>query len=346
MNRQKTKNKFNPNENISRSNNIFGLPFNCENASVVLIPVPWDVTATYKHGSSKAPESIFNASFQIDLYDEFTKDAWKKGIAMDEIPADTVKKNIYLRKKAQKYIKTLEDGKPTNQLLQDIKEINGECRNLNNKVREKSLYYLKKNKIVGLIGGEHSVSTGLIQALSEKHKDFGILQIDAHADLRNAYLGFEFSHASSMYNALKISNISKLVQVGIRDYCEEEAYYMKNSKGRIITFTDSDIKRQTYQGKTWDDICKNIINKIPGNLYVSFDIDGLDPKLCPNTGTPVPGGLEFEQITFLLEKIVESGKKIIGFDLCEVSPGNDEWDANVGSRALYKLATLAVKSKF
>ena len=222
--------------------------------------------------------------------------------------------------------------------------INEECIKLNKWVKTKALDYINKNKVVALLGGDHSTPLGLMQALAEKFNSFGILQIDAHADLREAYEGFEFSHASIMYNALKIPNVSTLVQVGIRDYCEAEYNLIQNANGRIITFFDRDIKHKQYEGTSWSSICNTIIEALPADIYLSFDIDGLDPKLCPNTGTPVAGGFEFEQILLLIEKIVDSGKRIIAFDLNEVTPGGNEWDANVGARLLYRIANLAAKS--
>jgi agmatinase len=206
---------------------------------------------------------------------------------------------------------------------------------------------LAQGKCVGLIGGDHSTPLGMIEALSEKFQSFAILQIDAHADLRDAYEGFEFSHASIMFNALKIKQVEKLVQVGIRDYCEEELNLIHQSEGRIKTFFDRDIKYAQFNGDSWDRICNRIIKELPENVYLSFDIDGLDPKLCPNTGTPVAGGFETEQVLFLLEKIVKSGKKIIAFDLNEVSPGSngDDWDANVASRLLFRIANLSAMSQ-
>jgi len=182
-----------------------------------------------------------------------------------------------------------------------------------------------------------------MQALAEKHTSFGILHIDAHADLREAYEGFEFSHASIMFNALKIPQIKQLVQVGIRDYCEAELQLIQSDQ-RITTYFDRDLKYQQFEGKAWSVICNQIINKLPEKVYLSFDIDGLDPKLCPHTGTPVPGGLEFEQALYLVEKLVNSDRKIIGFDLNEVAPGNDEWDANVGARLLYRLSNMCLVS--
>ena len=100
-----------------------------------------------------------------------------------------------------------------------------------------------------------------------------------------------------------------------------------------------------YGGYTWQQIASKIIEQLPQNIYISFDIDGLDPKLCPNTGTPVPGGLEFQQALYLIEQLVEAGKKIVSFDINEVAPGADEWDANVGARLLYKISNLAALSQ-
>jgi agmatinase len=187
----------------------------------------------------------------------------------------------------------------------------------------------------------------MIQALAEQNENFGILQIDAHADLREAYEGFEFSHASIMYNALKIKQVQKLVQVGIRDYCEEELNLIKNSSDRIKTFFDRDIKYAQYNGDSWDRICNRIVSELPDKVYLSFDIDGLDPKLCPNTGTPVAGGFEAEQVLYLLERLVNSGKKIIGFDINEVSPGDEggDWDANVAARLLFRIVNLTALSQ-
>jgi agmatinase len=199
-------------------------------------------------------------------------------------------------------------------------------------------------KIVGLVGGDHSTPLGFMEALAERYSDFGILQFDAHCDLREAYEGFEYSHASIMYNALKIPQVKKLVQVGIRDWCEAENEIINNSKGRVKTFFDYVMKRKMYEGESWRGICSEIISHLPRHIYISFDIDGLDPKLCPNTGTPVPGGLEFEQAVYLISQVAASGKKIIGFDLNEVAPGDSEWNGNVGARLLYKMCNLTAVS--
>jgi len=328
---------------------LFGLPFTLDECETVLIPVPWEVTVSYGGGTVNGPEAISNASYQVDLYDPMVKDAWKKGIAMDAISEELKNKSRALRELSEEYINALANGaKENDRELQNIAStIQKECIWLNDWVKTRSLHFLNQGKTVGLIGGDHSTPLGMMQALAEKFGKFAILQIDAHADLRNAYEGFEFSHASIMYNALKINEVEKLVQVGIRDYCEEEIDLINTSNGRVKTFFDRDIKYAQYCGDSWDRICNRIVKELPHDLYLSFDIDGLDPKLCPHTGTPVAGGFETEQVLFLLEKIVNSGRRIIAFDINEVSPGpeGDEWDANVAARLLFRIANLVAMSQ-
>jgi agmatinase len=168
----------------------------------------------------------------------------------------------------------------------DFDKINVACAEMNAWVKERCLHFLKQNKTVGLIGGDHSTPLGMIHALAEHHGNFGILQLDAHADLRVAYEGFEFSHASIMYNALKTKEVEKLVQVGIRDFCEEEVNIINESKGRVVTFFDRDLKHESYNGETWAQACKRIVHELPQNIYLSFDIDALDPKLVPKYRNP------------------------------------------------------------
>lgn len=339
--------KFNPNDIGDAENNIFGLPFNPDEADLVIIPVPWEVTVSYSAGTAAGPEAIYEASYQVDLFDANVEDAWKMGVSMLPIDKKIEQESKRLRKKAEKYIDMYAVGKSadSNKTMHAIKEeIDLSCLNLNKKIKKEALKWIKKGKLTALLGGDHSTPLGLMQALAENHSEFGILQIDAHADLRNAYEGFIFSHASIMFNALKIKEVKSLVQVGIRDYCQEEKTLI-DSDDRIKTFFDSDIKAAQYAGKTWKDQCSEIVNCLPQKIYLSIDIDGLDPKLCPNTGTPVPGGFEFEQIVFLIKSVIESNREIIGFDINEVAPGEDEWDANVGARLLYKVGNLCLISR-
>lgn len=335
--KEEKRQSFDPNA-PSPSGKLFGLPYDVDEADILLIPVPWGVTVSYRTGTALAPEAILKASGQIDLYSDQIQHVWNLAVAMLPLNAELKELSDSLRQLAGAHIHALESGSSSNgdsSIM--LSKINDGCENMNVYVKAVAQRYLREGKIVGLVGGDHSSPLGLIRALAEKHNRFGILQIDAHADLRKAYEGFLYSHASIMYNALKIPAVGRLVQVGIRDWCEEEAQVMSRSLGRIKTFSDHELSRQLLEGTSWSSICASIIQELPPLVYISFDIDGLDPKLCPNTGTPVPGGLQFTQIRLLLQAIVASGRKIIGFDLNEVAPGNDEWDANVGARILWEL---------
>lgn len=304
---------------------------------------------SYRQGTARGPEYVFDASMQIDLCDPDVPNGWKKGFHMLPVDKNIRKKSDYLRQCAELIISHIVDGgdvAANEQLAEKLTEINNGGNMLLNWVYEMTARLLKEGKKVGLIGGDHSTPLGFIKALAEVHEEFGILQIDAHADLRKAYEGFTFSHASIMYNVMdRISQVKKLVQVGIRDYCDEELEMIQKSNGRINTFFDRDIKAAQFEGDSWKTICDNIIAQLPPKVYISFDIDGLDPKLCPNTGTPVPGGFEMEQVFYLFRRLKESGRTLIGFDLNEVSCGEhstDGLDAIVGARILYKLCNFMV----
>lgn len=340
--------KFDPSGIGLLGNNLYGLPFTIDEAEIVVIPVPWEVTVSYRGGTARGPQTMFDASLQVDLYDADMRDVWKLGIAMAPIAKNLVEKNRILREKAKRCIRHLEKGgSPADPSVRKLyEEINGAGKRVNELVKKLSLSLLKKRKSVCVLGGEHSVPLGFMQALTHFYKKYSILHIDAHADLRKAYEGFEFSHGSIQYNAAQITNIDRIVLVGIRDYSEQEAHRIEASKGRMVAFPDRILKRYLYEGKTWEKLCIDIMKPLQKNVYISFDIDALDPALCPHTGTPVPGGLEFEQVFFLIEQLIRSGHRIIGFDLCEVAPGvRDDWDSIVGARALYRLANLMAKSQ-
>lgn len=339
---------FNPNSVSNPNNNIFGLPFTEEEASIVLFPVPWDVTSSYNAGTARSAEHIVKAALQVDLFDHDGKDDWRKGFYIMPVDKKILMKSDYLRKEAELYIDYISRGGNLSDnkfMCKSLKDINEGSVFLNNWVFEQTKNLLDKNKLVGLIGGDHSTSFGYIKALATYHNSFAILQIDAHCDLRVAYENFTYSHASVMHNVLQeINQVSQLVQLGVRDFCEEEMFCIKNHSSKITTFFDKEIKEQMFEGITWKTITDNIIKALPNKVYISFDIDGLDPKLCPNTGTPVPGGFEVEQIIYLFRKIKEAGKQIIGFDLVEIGVSEQDWDSNVAARILFRMCNLIVKN--
>ncbi|TNE54419.1 MAG: agmatinase family protein [Bacteroidetes bacterium] len=341
--------EFDPNDIGIANGNIFGFPVSEEEAKIVIIPVPWDATASYGKGTSDGPQAILQASTQLDFFHPELPKAYETAVFMTPISEEWKEINEALCLEVVPYLDYLEQGGK----LSDSKEYQGligrvsEAQNaLKEHLKERALELIDRQQIPAVLGGEHSTILGNIQAINERYEHFGILQIDAHADLRDAYEGFEQSHASIMFNVLKsCQNMRQLVQVGIRDICDAE-YELTEESTRISCFFDWDLKKAGYEGKSWDHLCDQILERLPEHVYLSFDIDGLRPELCPNTGTPVPGGFQLEEVSFLLFKLVHSGRKIIGFDLNEVAPDpNSEWDANVGARALWELVCAAELSR-
>ena len=340
---------FDQNSVGNPNNNIFGLPSNEDNADLIIINVPWEVTVSYGGGTARAPEAILKASLQVDLYDPDMPEAWKRGYYLTPTDRKVLLKSDYLRKEAELYIDYISKGDDVNKnqfIQKTIKEINEGSVFLNNWVYEQAKQYLDRGKLVGLLGGDHSTPLGMYKALAEKHDEWGILMVDAHCDLREAYEGFTYSHASIMYNALKeVPQIISIMQVGVRDFGQDEWDYIKNSNYRVITYFDKEIKERQYDGDTYKHIVDEIVAQLPQKVHISFDIDGLDPKLCPDTGTPVPGGFELDRMYYLFRKVLESGRQVIGFDLVEVGVAETDWNANVGARVLFYLCNVLASSK-
>jgi agmatinase len=320
--------KFDPNAPADPNAGIYGLPHTLEQSKVVLIPVPFEVTTSYGGGTSMGPMAIRSASAQVDLYDGETGKPYSSGIFMMEQAPKIVSSNKSARVRAKRVINGT-----------DLERVNAACEQMNEIVQETTTALLQKHKLVGVIGGDHSVAFGSIEAHAKRYHKIGVLHVDAHADLREAYEGFVWSHASVMYNVLhRIADVRKLVQVGIRDFCEQEKREAEKW-GRRVTML-----RLSSSG-SWQHLCQRLIEDLPEQVYISFDIDGLEPSLCPHTGTPVPGGLTWREAEELLS-IVAENRAIVGFDLCEVAPGkSDEWDANVGARMLYKLIGYTLLSR-
>ena len=335
---------FDPNSIANPNNNIFGLPYEETDAALILVPVPWEVTVSYNAGTARGAEHIFEASLQVDLFDLDYKDQWRRGIYMQAPDKKLLMKSDFLRREAELYINFISEGKEMEKnsfMCKSLKEVNEGSRYMNQWVYNNTKKLLDNGKLVGLIGGDHSTPLGYFKAIGEKYSEYGILQIDAHCDLRKAYECFTYSHASIMYNALnEVPQITKLVQAGIRDLCNEEMDYISNSNYKVVTYFDRNIKERQYEGEHWSNIVDEMVAHLPKHVFISFDIDGLDPKYCPNTGTPVAGGFETEQVFYLFKKVIQSGRKVIGFDLNEVACGDGEWDANVGARILYNLCNV------
>ncbi|MEN0020980.1 MAG: agmatinase [Planctomycetota bacterium] len=323
------------------SDGIFGIDCAGERAAIVLTPAPVDATTTYGRGTAAGPAAIREASAQLDLADRRFGDAWRAGIYMDDAPPGIIE----LAEQADRIARPIiARGGATGVDHDAIAQLDAIGDRITNTIRERTAELLTAGKVPGLIGGEHSVSLGAIQAVAAHHGSLGVLQIDAHLDLRRAYLGMKHSHASVMHNVVaSVPTLDNLVAVGVRDVCREELDAI-NADRRLSAYFDDDIADRIAAGENAANIWHDVISDLPNNIYISFDIDGLDPSLCPSTGTPVPGGLTFRDASQLLHAIVRAGKRIVGFDLVEVAPGPTECDANVGARILYRLCGAAALS--
>ncbi|MCC6426651.1 MAG: agmatinase family protein [Phycisphaerales bacterium] len=336
---------FNPDAAAVPGAGVFGLPFTREQSRIVLFAAPYDATTSYRPGTRLGPEAIVQASQQVDLFDGRYGAVYEQGIWMDTESAG-VREIAGLSERAARLARPLIDrggaGEGDRAVLDKIDATGQRVREI---IREHTLGVLKEGKLPGLVGGEHAVSMGAIEAVASQGK-VGILQIDAHMDLRDAFEGFAWSHASIMHNVLsRVPNVEMLVQVGLRDFGSGEIAFAKSQGSRVRPHFEQDWQDRLADGVKLRELCERSIEPLPDRVYVSFDIDGLDPAMCPHTGTPVPGGLSFHQAMMLLDVLRGSGRRIAGFDLVEVAPGSDEeepeWDANVGARVLYKLCGVA-----
>lgn len=325
---------------------LYGLPSTPEQAAVVVLPVPWEATVSYGAGTADGPAAILKASHQVDLLDRETGRPHQAGIAMSPISAEVRAWSDRARQIALPVIQAGGPGEDAGR-WRAVSEVDALGDRLNAWVYEQVGGLLGAGKLPGVVGGDHSAPFGGIRAVAERHPGLGILHFDAHADLRRAYEGFRWSHASIMHNVLaELPDVARLVQVGVRDYSDEEDAFIRDHRERVTTYFDPDLRRSLFEGESWSRIALRVVASLPRDVYVSFDIDGLDPALCPHTGTPVLGGLSFPEATTLLRLVVESGRRIVGFDLSEVAPGGgSDWDANVGARVLYKLIGFALMSQ-
>lgn len=264
-----------------------------DDARYVLLTVPYDGTSTFVKGADKGPQAILNASDSLELYDvQFGCEACNAGIYTDHYSydfssPDSMVASVYQRVK----------------------------------------HFQEMGKYITLVGGEHSVSVGAIRAMSERHENLTVLQIDAHADLRDEYHGSPYNHACVMRRA---QDFARVVQVGIRNVCTEEQHNLVPEN----MFYAHHIHNQ----ESWMD---QAIERLTDNVYISFDLDGLDPSILPATGTPLPGGLLWYPTIKFLQKVFES-KHVVGFDIVELCPQEDNKVSDVlAATLLYKMITLA-----
>lgn len=338
------------------NNHYFALPFSNAMCEVLVFEIPKDHTTSNGSGTSRGPAAVHTASPQIHYWNYFVPGAYQVGIGRIPAPPFLESSAPQLRAKAEQCISHLEKGGLIfeDAMLPVWDAINSFDDQLNRWLKAKSRKLLTTGKLLGVLGGDHSSPLGLIEALAEKYDEFSIVHFDAHCDTRQAYEGFLNSHASIMDNALRFPQVKNIIQIGVRDISLAEYQRSLKKESRVTLFPAPYLHGLLYEGQTWKYICRKIINKIrTKHVYVSFDIDCLEVHLCPNTGTPVPGGLNYDQPVYFLHQLLEHHHEMIGFDLCEVAPSPGsvaetyalDLNAIVGMRMLYNLATLGAQSR-
>ena len=276
-------------------------PFSSKDTSrIAVIPVPYDLTTTYVAGTKHGPGAIIEASTHMELYDE-------------ELDKETYQIGIYTHQPI-----AVSDKKPEEMLHMVSETVSSE---------------IESDRLPVMLGGEHSISVGAVRELVRAYPDLSVLQLDAHADLRDTYEGTPYNHACV---GRRISELCPLVQVGIRSMCKEEADFKRSSK--VITISDYDIKRS----KT---ALEGAINALTDHVYITLDLDVLDPAIMPAVGTPEPGGLNwFETIQFL--KLLSERKQIVSFDVVELCPqaGNVAPDF-LAAKLIYRMMGYIAESR-
>ncbi len=258
---------------------FLGVQSSLEKAEVVMLPVPYDSTATYGTGARFGPNAIIDASTQLELYDiELGMNICDKAPihTLDELEVD----------KGDPFRTTELVGRAV-----------------------KSIVELGKKPVI--LGGEHSITAGAVSGFSNP-KELSVLQIDAHADLRDSYEGTKYSHACAMRRVREL--VGSTVQVGIRSMCDEEAEYIKEQEIGKSIFYAKDLKKNGM-GSSVD----AILSQLKDDVYITVDVDGFDPSVFPGTGTPEPSGLLWDDVLFLMKAVSEK-KKVVGFDVVEVLP--------------------------
>lgn len=277
---------FDPNAAATADSGIFGLPYTDSEASLVYVPVPWEATTSYGGGTSNGPAAILEASRQVDLFDLDVQKPYEPGLFMQDESAEVRAWNEKGKAEAAKIIEVGGMIEGDSALQKSLATVNELSEKLNQFVYRKTQAVLNAGKIVAIVGGDHSVPFGALEAVAEKYPSFGVLHFDAHSDTRDAYEGFQWSHASIMRNVLdRIPAVTKLVQVGIRDVCEQEIEYTLAQKDRMKVYFDRDLAKRRFEGQTWAATALEIVDQLPKKSGCRSISTGLIRATAP---TPEP----------------------------------------------------------
>lgn len=330
---------FDPDTTVDPSPDaLFGLPFTADDAAVVVIPVPYEASAPGEGGTSDAPAAVLRASHRVALHDPQLPDAWREGIALAPVDPEL----LALRDQARAHAPGAGGARGEQPHAEVSSALDALAERVNARVRSATAAVLARGAIPGVLGGSQSAAFGAIQAAADHQPGFGILHIDAHADLRESDRGSRWGPGTALYNVVhRIPGVHHVLQVGIRDVTPAEARFIERSS-KVTTYTDHEIAWESASGEPFMRTAARALRQLPERVWVSFDIDGLDPSLCPGTSDPVPGGLGWRETQLLLQ-LLAADHRIIGFDLTEV--GAADYDATVAARLLYRLAGFAIDGR-
>ena len=317
-----------------------------DEAQLVVVSAPWSVTADFGKGSAYAPDAIIDASARGGVYDAISHLSLEGKIATAEIDYNIQELSGQLGREAERVASHIEDNGELvgDKMLARVARINSGFEEMQSSIYAQVLRHAKAGKRIAVIGGDHSVAFGAVKALAEQHEDMGILAIDAHADLRQSTSPYRYSHDSIMRNVVEeIPAISKVVEVGVRDVVSEEMEFA-SANPKVEIFFAEELAARMFEGSCWQALCDEICSKLPQKVYISLDIDALKIEFCHNTNFPVPGGLNFNEVVYLIDRVVATGHQIVGFDITEVVPNIDNtMDSTVATRLLSKMAITTLK---
>lgn len=341
--------EFDPNTITPDNGNYFGISLEPEASALVLLSAPWDATSSLYAGSSYAPDAIIEMSRFVDFYEPLAPNSWRKGIATIPIDYSIQDLSHRLHPDTERLTKLHDEFgiSVIDNLMYDrrLKRVNEGSVEINNMLFQQTQQWLDKGKIVGVIGGDQSISYSAIKAMGYKYEHFGVIRIGSKCDMHEAYQGFDFSHASTMYNVMRdVPQLEQLALVGVQEFSPIE-WERASSNARVKLFTAQDIWTQQFEGRTWAEQVDDIIATMPENVYIALNISGLVCECSPRKGRISNGGLSLFQFVYLINRVVASGRRIVGFDLTDVTPGvENKRDILVVARLLFKMCSVALKS--
>lgn len=326
----------------------FGDKTSPKSADVVIVSAPWSVTSDFGRGATYTPDAVIDASAESSLYDVNGAVSVEERVATAEIDYNIQELSEHLGREAERLANQTVDASALvgEYAMRKMAHINEGFAEMHTSVYKQVKHWAEQGKLVAVMGGDHSVAFGAAKALADIHQGIGVLFIDAHADFVREGELYNYSHRSIARNMVEeIPSIERFVEVGVRDISRAESVELY-SNGKIEVFLAEKLAARRFEGESWNSLCGEIVSQLPQKVYISLDIDALKIEFCNNTNAPVPGGMTFDEVVYLINTVVESGREIVGFDISEVvSKLGDKMDAIVAARLLSKMCVAAIRSR-